>query len=56
MCYAQMGGMMVATLITLLLMPVIYSILVLDLKLIKRDKREGQTTEESAEPQAAVAD
>jgi hypothetical protein len=30
-----MGGMMVATFITLLLVPVIYSIFVLDLKLIK---------------------
>ncbi|HXS75068.1 MAG TPA: efflux RND transporter permease subunit, partial [Terracidiphilus sp.] len=37
MCYAQMGGMMVATFITLLLVPVIYSIFVLDLKLIKWD-------------------
>jgi multidrug efflux pump subunit AcrB len=35
MCYAQIGGMMVATFITLLLVPVIYSIFVLDLKLIK---------------------
>jgi multidrug efflux pump subunit AcrB len=35
MCYAQMGGMMVATFVTLLLVPVIYSIFVLDLKLIK---------------------
>jgi multidrug efflux pump subunit AcrB len=35
MCYAQMGGMMVATFITLLLVPVIYTIFVLDLKLIR---------------------
>jgi multidrug efflux pump subunit AcrB len=35
MCYAQMGGMLCATFITLLLVPVIYSIFVLDLKLIK---------------------
>ena len=35
MCYAQMGGMLVATFVTLLLVPVIYSIFVLDLKLIK---------------------
>jgi multidrug efflux pump subunit AcrB len=35
MCYAQMGGMICATFITLLLVPVIYSIFVLDLKLIK---------------------
>ncbi len=35
MCYAQIGGLTVATFITLLLVPVIYSIFVLDLKLIK---------------------
>ena len=35
MCYAQMGGMICATFITLLLVPVIYSIFVLDLKIIK---------------------
>jgi multidrug efflux pump subunit AcrB len=56
MCYAQMGGMMVATFITLLLVPVIYSIFVLDLKLIKWEKRVEQTTEESAKPQHAAAD
>jgi multidrug efflux pump subunit AcrB len=39
MCYAQMGGMMVATFITLLLVPVIYSIFVLDLKLVKWEAR-----------------
>jgi Adenylate and Guanylate cyclase catalytic domain/AcrB/AcrD/AcrF family len=33
MCYAQIGGLSVATFITLLLVPVIYSIFVLDLKL-----------------------
>jgi len=35
MCYAQIGGLSVATFITLLLVPVIYSIFVLDLKLVK---------------------
>ena len=35
MCYAQIGGLIAATFITLLLVPVIYSIFVLDLKLIK---------------------
>src|SRR5678809_1103611 len=40
LCYAQIGGLGVATFITLLLVPVIYSIFVLDLKLVKweRDK------------------
>jgi multidrug efflux pump subunit AcrB len=51
MCYAQMGGMMVATFITLLLVPVIYSIFVLDLKLIKWEttgEEKGITTEPAA--------
>jgi multidrug efflux pump subunit AcrB len=42
MCYAQMGGMMVATFVTLLLVPVIYSIFVLDLKLIKWETAEAK--------------
>jgi multidrug efflux pump subunit AcrB len=35
LCYAQIGGLCVATFITLLLVPVLYSIAVLDLKVIK---------------------
>lgn len=35
LCYAQIGGLIVATFITLLLVPVFYSIFVLDLKLVK---------------------
>ncbi len=35
MCYAQIGGLIAATFITLLLVPVIYSICVLDLKIIR---------------------
>jgi len=35
MCYAQIGGLCIATFVTLLLLPVIYSIFVLDLKLVK---------------------
>jgi multidrug efflux pump subunit AcrB len=34
MCYAQIGGLLVATFITLLLVPVIYAIVVLDLGLV----------------------
>ncbi len=37
LCYAQIGGLAVATFITLLLVPVFYSIFVLDLKWIKWD-------------------
>ncbi len=35
LCYAQIGGLTLATFITLLLVPVFYSICVLDLKLVK---------------------
>jgi multidrug efflux pump subunit AcrB len=44
LCYAQIGGLLVATLITLLLVPVFYSIFVMDLKVVKwetRGKGEG---------------
>lgn len=35
LCYAQIGGLTVATFITLLLVPVLYAIFVLDLKIVK---------------------
>ena len=35
LCYAQIGGLCFATVITLILVPVIYSIVVLDLKLLR---------------------
>lgn len=50
LCYAQIGGLTIATFITLLLVPVLYSIFVLDLKLIKWELKE-----EDAEPQAGAA-
>jgi multidrug efflux pump subunit AcrB len=34
LCYAQIGGLTVATFITLLMVPVLYSIFVLDLKIL----------------------
>jgi multidrug efflux pump subunit AcrB len=43
MCYAQIGGLSVATFITLLLVPVLYAIFVLDLKLVKWEKTEKPT-------------
>jgi len=45
LCYAQIGGLAVATFITLLLVPVFYSIFVLDLKWIK-----WETTETDSSP------
>jgi len=35
LCYAQIGGLTIATVITLLMVPVIYAICVLDLKIVK---------------------
>jgi multidrug efflux pump subunit AcrB len=39
LCYAQIGGLTVATFITLLMVPVLYSIMVLDLKILKWDEK-----------------
>ncbi|HSS76023.1 MAG TPA: efflux RND transporter permease subunit [Thermoanaerobaculia bacterium] len=39
MCYSQIGGLTVATFITLLLVPVLYATFVLDLKLVKWEGR-----------------
>ena len=40
LCYAQIGGLTVATFITLLMVPVFYSIFVLDLKFLTWDAKE----------------
>ncbi len=61
MCYAQIGGLTAATFITLLLVPVIYSIFVLDLKLIKWDKvgeaepDPGEQPDHDEQPKVAAA-
>jgi hypothetical protein len=41
LCHAQIGGLLFATVITLILVPVIYSIAVLDLKVIKWETKES---------------
>ena len=53
LCYAQIGGLTIATFITLLLVPVLYSIFVLDLKLIKWELKEADGTG-NPKPQVAV--
>jgi multidrug efflux pump subunit AcrB len=40
LCYTQIGGLCVATFITLLLVPVLYAIFVLDLKILKWETRQ----------------
>lgn len=42
MCYAQIGGLTVATFVTLLLVPVLYAIFVEDLKIVKWDTVKGR--------------
>jgi Cu/Ag efflux pump CusA len=41
MCYAEIGGLSMATFITLLLVPVLYAIFVMDLKLVKWEKQRS---------------
>jgi multidrug efflux pump subunit AcrB len=53
LCYAQIGGLAVATFITLLLVPVFYSIFVLDLKWIKWETAENPQETAQAEPTTA---
>ncbi len=49
MCYAQIGGLCAATFITLLLVPVLYSIFVLDLKLVKWDTTGGHEVKDATD-------
>jgi multidrug efflux pump subunit AcrB len=51
LCYAQIGGLTIATFVTLILVPVLYSIFVLDLKLIR-----WESVEPSESTAAAHAD
>jgi multidrug efflux pump subunit AcrB len=46
LCYAQIGGLSIATFITLLLVPVLYSIFVLDLKIVKWEAAEKASRKE----------
>jgi multidrug efflux pump subunit AcrB len=46
MCYAQIGGLTIATFVTLVLVPVIYAIFVKDLKLVKWENVETHVIHE----------
>jgi multidrug efflux pump subunit AcrB len=46
LCYSQIGGLAIATFVTLLLMPVLYSIVVLDLRWVRWSHRHFPTAEE----------
>jgi multidrug efflux pump subunit AcrB len=58
LCYAQIGGLTIATFITLLIVPVIYSIFVLDLRLVTWDTPPARAAEASpsVEPPSASVD
>jgi multidrug efflux pump subunit AcrB len=43
LCYAQIGGLLLATVVTKLQVPVMYAIFVLDLKILKWEKKEAAT-------------
>jgi multidrug efflux pump len=49
LCYAQIGGLTVATFITLLMVPVLYSIMVLDLKWLTWDEKGRTSPEQTPE-------
>ena len=53
MCYAQIGGLSVATFITLLLVPVLYTIAVRDLKIIRWEQPNSNLPASSA-PEASL--
>ncbi len=50
LCYAQIGGLAVATFITLLLVPVLYSIAVMDLRIVKWETAATQAGTSTARP------
>ncbi len=43
LCYAQIGGLLVATVVTKLQVPVMYAIFVLDFKILKWETAENET-------------
>jgi AcrB/AcrD/AcrF family len=58
LCYAQIGGLTVATFITLLMVPVFYSIFVLDLKVLSWETKQhisGSAIPVPANPSTATA-
>src|SRR5215468_7523787 len=50
LCYVQIGGLSVATAITLVLVPVLYTVFVKDLRLVKWDEARPQQQAGPAEP------
>ena len=55
LCYTQIGGLAVATFITLLLVPVLYAIFVLDLKILKWETKESEKEQTQFSSRTEVA-
>jgi multidrug efflux pump subunit AcrB len=55
LCYAQIGGLSVATFITLLLVPVLYAVFVKDLKLVAWETGQPETSAGAPPPEARDA-
>lgn len=55
LCYAQIGGLTVATFITLLMVPVLYSIFVLDLKILTWEEKNRDNDPPELAPSSATA-
>jgi len=52
LCYAQIGGLTIATFVELLLVPVLYAIFVLDLKIVKWEVQPSAVPPEAARRKA----
>lgn len=53
LCYAQIGGLLIATIVTKLQVPVMYAIFVLDLKILEWSAPENPPTEPAGSPAVA---
>lgn len=45
LCYVQIGGLIFATVVTLVLVPVLYAIFVLDLRIVRWEERLPEEAE-----------
>ena len=55
MCYAQIGGLTAAMFVTLIVVPVLYAIFVLDLKLVKWEERHAPAPVPMGAPEIGAA-
>jgi multidrug efflux pump subunit AcrB len=53
LCYAQIGGLLIATVVTKLQVPVMYAMFVLDLKILKWESRESLVAPEDRQEDSA---